>query len=239
MAISFATILGTRSSVDGSSFVTASGAPTGNRLQLFAVSAINAAASTPAAPTLSGGGITTWTEVTSIAYDTGGSNRGRITLFRALEASPGSGTVTITFGESHTNCEWSWCEFDGIDTGGTNGANAIVQSATNSATATSLTVTLAAFGSADNATYGAFTHQANEATTVGTGFTEIHNPFGASRVASTLTEYLLGNDTSVDASWTTSSLCGGIAVEIKAAAGASDPSAGPSWIVQRGVIYLP
>lgn len=228
MAITAASVISpNRSSTDASSYNTASGSPGANKLQLLAVHAINSAASNPAAPTISGAGLT-WVEVASSLYDTGGSNRARVTLFRAMSASPGSGALTITFSETMTNCEWTWIEFDGVDTSGTNGSGAIVQSATNNATATSLSVTLAAFGDAtNNVAYGCFAHQANEGNTAGSGFSMTfgatsQETFGASRVASLGSEWKTGEDTGVDMSWTTSALCGGIAVEVKMAAAGGD-----------------
>ena len=103
-----------------------------------------------------------------------------------------------------------------MDTTGANGSGAIVQSVATLFTAvTSASVTLAAFGSADNATYGMFGRANNEAITQGSGFTLIHNPFGATPNTSLMTEFRNDNDTGVDASWVTSSNCRGIAVEIK------------------------
>jgi hypothetical protein len=53
-------------------------------------------------------------------------------------------------------------EFTGIDTSGTNGTGAVVQSAADSATSTTeLTLELAAFGSPNNATFAAFAQPVN------------------------------------------------------------------------------
>lgn len=218
MAIAATLITGNRSSTDGTGFTTASGSPTANALQLLAVGSINATTASPPEPSVTGAGLT-WVLEEVSHYDTGGSNRASIWLFRAMSASPSSGALTITFtDQTQTNCEWSWMEFTGVDTSGTNGSGAIVQSVPTSGTAAGLTVTLAAFGSADNATYGCFHHQANEDNTEGADFSRGHSTFGASRVASLFTEYKLSNDTSVDASWSTSALAGAIGAEIKAGA---------------------
>lgn len=229
MAITAASVIApNRSSTDASSYNTASGSPGANKLQLLAVGSINLGSVNVNQPTVTGCGLT-WVAIASSNYDTGGSNRGRVTLFRAMGASPSSGALTIDFGgQDQTNCEWSWIELDGVDTSGTDGSGAIVQSATNNATATSLSVTLSAFADAtNNVAYGCFHHQANEANTAGSGFSlsfggTDQTIAGASRVASLGAEWKTGEDTGVDMSWTTSALCGGIAVEVKMAAAGGD-----------------
>lgn len=231
MAITAASVIApNRSSTDATSYTTASGTPGSNKLQLLAVGAINATAANIPTPSVTGAGLT-WVLVNSVQYDTGGSNRGALFLFRALSASPSSGALTIDFvSQTQTNCEWSWVELDGVDTSGTNGSGAIVQSSTASGTATSLSVTLAAFGDAtNNAAYGCFHHQANETNTAGTGFSlsfggTNNTIFGASRVASLGAEWKTGEDLGVDMSWTTSALAGGVAAEIKMATAAATKS---------------
>lgn len=246
MAITAASVIApNRSSTDASSYNTASGSPTANCLQLLAVGSINGASANVPQPTVSGAGMT-WVAIASSNYDTGGTNRARITLFRALSASPGSGALTISFSvppaQTQTNCEWSWIEFAGVDTSGTDGSGAIVQSNTNAATATSLSVTLSAFADAtNNVAYGCFHHQANETNTAGSGFSLTFGATsqtinGASRVASLGAEWQTGQDTGVDMSWTTSSLCGGVAVEVKMAAAATGGIVIPKRILRNSLI---
>ena len=68
-------------------------------------------------------------------------------------------------------------EFDGMDTSGTNGSGAIVQSATNKVTsANALTVTLSAFGSSNNRPVAFFNHRVAEATMITS-----HGLYGAGR----------------------------------------------------------
>jgi hypothetical protein len=206
--------------VAGSSAVTASIAPAANRLVMVAVESATVITATPNEPTLSGGGMTTWTSVASIAWVSSGASRRRLTLFRALQASPGSGTVTIDFaGQSQDVILWSIVEFAGVKTSGANGADAVLQPTSNSGSGTSGSVTLAAFGSANNGTYGAFAHRADEVTSPGGGFTERHDVHGtgAGSAADALeTEWRADNDTGVDASWATSVSWGAIAFEIVA-----------------------
>lgn len=202
--------LTTSSSItDATSYATASISPTANRLVLLAVA--NAVTSgTPNAPTATGASMT-WTQVTTVT-----TTQTRLTLFRALSSSPGSGAITIDFaGQTQTSCQWQISQFSGVITSGTNGADAIVQSATNNGTGTSGTTTLAAFGSTFNGCYGAFRISANETVTVGSGFTEL-NQVGTTEGNRLQTEWKNSNDTSVDASWTSNVTYRILAVEIKA-----------------------
>lgn len=216
MAVTAALLTEGESSVDATSYVTASITPGANRLILAAVA--NTRATIPAAPTLSGNGLT-WVEVVTFDYPAVATVR--VSLFRAMGAAPSAGAVTIDLDVlTHTGCHWAILEFDGVDTGGTNGSAAVVQNAINEvdAGATSLTVTLAAFGSADNATFGMFQHSRNEGKTPGAGFTELSDNFHATPGSGMETEWRADNDTSVDASWVNLAGAGGIAIEIKAAA---------------------
>lgn len=212
--------------VDATSFTTASISPSANKLVLVAV--MSAFAGGPTTPTVSGAGMT-WTQV---ATDTVANTR--LTIFRALDASPGSGALTIDFGaESEQRIAWSISEFDGIDTGGTNGANAIVQTASNTivytVASTGITVTLAAFGKASNATFGVVGMRAggNPAITEGTGFTELGEATTGAELGRIETQWRNDNDTSVDWTWaSTLSDIVGIAIELNEFT--SSPSSSPS-----------
>lgn len=203
------------------SYATASVTPTANRLVLVAVHSANQN-ETPGTPTLSGNGLT-YVQVATVLFDTIAAPDGRLTLFRAMGAAPSAGAITISFTANQDGANWSVVECSGTDTGGTNGSAAVVQSATNRTnSASSLTVTLAAFGSTDNATYGAFAIGATQALVQGTGFTEIHEVQSSDTPArSTMTEWRNDNDTSVDGSWASLNTAAGIAIEIKAAAAAT------------------
>jgi hypothetical protein len=231
MAIAAAALTGSNQTVNNTSFSTASITPTANRLVL-ALIYNRVSAGTASAPTLSGNGLT-WVEVDSVQT----AAARRLTLFRAMGGSPSAGAVTIDCGGvTHIHCIWSIVEFSGVDTSGTNGSGAIVQSdAINGAAATSLTVTLAAFSDVLNATYGGFMYLANEAGTTGNGgaYTQIHQVNQAENTTSVISEYLLANDTSVDASWTSSVASYGVAVEIKDAVG-TPAAATRAWVGPRG-----
>jgi len=199
---------------------TASISPTANRLVLIGV-VTNKSDVAGEVTAVSGAGLT-FTQVLNLYF--GGDSC--MSVWRALSASPSSGVLTITADSYFYG--WSVMEFASVDTGGTNGSAAIVQSVSNTAAANNaLTVTLAAFGNAENATFGAFsTKVASEPArtmTPGSGFAEIHDvglqdpSYGYSN--SMATEWRNDNDTTVDATFSDQlDFIGGIAIEIKAAA---------------------
>jgi hypothetical protein len=219
MAVSVANLIA-NTAVNTSVANTASFAPAANRLALVLVNSRTNITADPNAPTLSGGGMTAWTQVATVVYDTTSASRKRVTLFRALQASPGaSAALTIDFGgQTQTDIQWVVDEFQGMDTGGSNGADAIVQAVTNlNAAGTTLTVTLAAFASANNATYGAFGFGGPQTGTAGSGFTFAGQETSNAQLRA-FTEFRNDNDTGVDITAGATTEIGGIAVEIKAAA---------------------
>lgn len=220
----------------GSGATTASVSPTANRLLLLTVSSRTGITADPNEPTVTGNGLT-WVPVNGVVYDNTSSSRRRITVFRALGASPSTGTISIDFGgQAQTHVLWSLDEFSGVDTSGTNGSGAVVQSATNfdpNNTLSTLTVTLGAFSSTNNATFGAFSiFDGTAAFTVGSGFTSLGD-IGTGTSLHILSEYKSTNDTSVDASWAGTSEVGGVAIEIKSDTVA--PTAVPTVSIQGAV----
>jgi adhesin/invasin len=171
-------------------------------------------------PTISGGGMSTWTQVASVDFDTLGFPLRRMIIFRAMNPSPGSGPITISFSANVSNCQWIVSQWDGVETGGVNGAGAIVQTGSNRANVVNgLTVTLGGFGNANNVAYGAFGVNKNvPAITPGAGFTKIdEQPSGENTPGDLLAEWAVNRST-INATWT--SLRGGaLGVEIKARVG--------------------
>lgn len=217
MAIAFTHITTAGNGSGLTSYTTASGSPTANSLQLLMVGSQTAAPTTNI-PTVTGAGLT-WVQVAT-AIDSG--NQRRVTVFRAL-GTPSAGALTIDFaGQAQVRCGWSWSEASGTDTSGTNGSGAIVQSASalnNGGTVTGLTVTLGAFASPSNATYGAIRHGTTTAQTVtpGAGFNELGEAPSGSFITYQ-SQYQLANDTSVDWTWPSEAAFDeAIAIEIKAA----------------------
>lgn len=205
-----------------SSKATASWTPTAGRMYLVTLVTRTGITADPVQPTASGNG-QTWTVVASVVFDTTSSSRRRVTVFRCIAASPSAGALTFDQGgQLQTSWEWNIDEVTGMDTSGTNGAGAIVQSVTNidsSGTATGITGTLAAFGSVNNGTYGAFGNgnPAGGGFTAGSGFTFTCNQSigGESQIS---VEYKTTNDTTVDMTSSTGGEIGVIAIELKAAA---------------------
>lgn len=224
MAVTCANLTSGVKTTDATSADTASISPSANKLILLAVESKTEITADPNQPTATGCGLT-WVAVNTIVTDPTSSSRRRITLFRALGASPSAGAVTIDFGgQTQVTSAWVIDQCDGMDTSGTNGSGAVVQSATARRTdeegaVASLTATLAAFGSTSNATYG-MGGQGNGSTavTAGSGFSIIGNATDSSENNIEVnTEFKNSNDTSVDFSYSPNdSGCGIIAIEIKA-----------------------
>ena len=204
----------------GTSFSSSSISPSSNALVLLSVSSRTGISTDPNIPTVTGNGLT-WVQVATLVFDTTSSSRRRLTVFRAMGASPSNGAVTVDFaGQTQTDYSYAVDQSTGTDTTGTNGSGAIVQSVSNSdesGSASSITATLAAFSNAGNATFGAFAEAATFGFTVGSGFTLLGAATGSADTGIMCnTEYKLSNDTTVDGSWSGAGEIGCIAIEINA-----------------------
>ncbi len=150
---------------NGQVYTTASVAFSNNKLYLLAVSGRHTGG-IPAAPTVSGGGIT-WTTVNDVAYGTNASPQRRVVVYRGLVTSGAStGTLTISWagGSNLSSCDWVLDEFDGINLTGTNGSGAVIQSATNYVDSnTTVTATLSAFESSTTGEHGPLSVKASKA----------------------------------------------------------------------------
>lgn len=220
MAVTCANLTAGESLSGATSYNTASISPPANSLVILTVMSRTGISTEPNQPTVTGNGLT-WVVIgSSVYYDTTSSSRKKFTSFRAMGASPSSGAATIDFaGQSQTEAVWIVDQFSNMDTSGTNGSGAVVQSATNKEDAGDgglLTVTLGAFSSTNNATYGIFTGDSGNANTVGSGFAQVGN-VGTNNI--TTSEFRNDNDTSVDCTLgaAAGACTAGIAIEIKAA----------------------
>jgi hypothetical protein len=196
-------------------YTTAAIAPGLNTLVTVAV--LNHRSYGAISPTISGGGMSVWEQVASVDFDTLGLPLRRMTIFRAMSPSPGNGPITITFSGNVSNCQWIVSQWAGVETGGVNGAGAIVQAGSNRANAVNgLTVTLGAFGNANNVAYGVFGVNKNvPAITPGAGFTKIDEQPSRESTPGDLFAEWTTNNTAISATWT--NLRGGaLGVEIKA-----------------------
>ncbi len=192
--------------------------PAPNALVTVAVMGTNSSSASPS-PTLSGGGMSAWTAVATITFDAVATPHKRLTIYRAMSGSPGSGPLTITFSGSQSNCQWIVSQWDGVDVTGVNGAGAIGQTGSNSADAgNGLTVTLAALADPNNLAYGVFGVNKNAlAVTPGGGFTEIAEQPSSESPQGDLEAEWAPNLNTIAATWAT--LNGGaVGIEIKAGA---------------------
>ncbi|MGH6692445.1 MAG: Ig-like domain-containing protein, partial [Gammaproteobacteria bacterium] len=192
-----------------------------NALVTVAVLTHQSSAAAPA-PTLTGGGMAAWDLVATVAYN-GSTPLDRVSIFRAMSASPGSGPITITSSVTVSNCQWIVSQWQGVETSGANGAGAIVQTGSSTGAAvTGLTVSLASFAAAANVAYGVFgIANATPIAAAGSGFTAIgQQGSGESTVGDLFAEWAV-NDNTIDATWP-SRAAGALGVEIKAG-GHSEP----------------
>jgi hypothetical protein len=209
------------------------GAPTGSALALVGVISRAASAGTQVTPTLTGGGITTWTQAATRLWDTTGSPTSQVTVFRAQEASPGSAAALVAdFGAATQARCWIYSiQFTGVETGGTNGSLALAQIKVGSSDGTglALTITLDNAISVGGLTGGFFYFNGNATATVGTGYTFLGNNITESTRASH--EYILAGQTTVDMTWDTNNATrGGIAYEVR------EPISGLKTLVNGDII---
>lgn len=216
MAISAPSLLTTGvNTYPSSTATTASVTPSSNKLILLWIQSFGSA-NTPTA--VSGNGIT-YTHVLSTNDYNGGFGASALHLFRGLAASPSSGTISITGASGTQELTWTIEEIGSVDTGGTNGSAAVVQSAEQETgvDSTSLSVTLAAFADAGNGTVcGVHTYDSGNTRTQGSGFTLSHNGDSTNHPS---TEYRTDNDTTADWTFGSATMAGAIAVEVKPSAG--------------------
>lgn len=199
-----------------SSYSVGSQQPLPRRLYLLAVQLSQG--TTTVKPTINHTGFT-WDDVTNV-----GSGNDQMWIFRCMPNTLiSAATLDITMNTStHTGCNYSLDEFDNVWLGGTNGAEAIIQTTTGSAasgTASDLT-DLAAFKNPNNLGYVAAYHRAAEATNGTADSVTILNGTGTSYSTPTVA---LGvgvklNDVDPVLGWTTSATWRAAGIEIRAAA---------------------
>lgn len=148
----------------------------------------------------------------------------RLELWRTMTSANQTGAVTINL-SAVTTAGWALSKCSGVLTTGTNGSGAIVQSATNgNITGDTVTVTLAAFASVSNGTYGANGHVSTAAVSPGSGFTELSEVNGTT-FGTLETQWRADNDTTVDQAGSGSGYNTGIAVELGAFTGTNHTQA--------------
>jgi hypothetical protein len=201
--------------VNQTSYTTAAVAPAPNALVTIALLSFRSTGAI--SPTVSGGGMASWTLVTSVDFDSLSLPRRRLSIYRAMSASPGNGPITLNFSSQQSNIEWIVSQWDGVETGGVNGSGAIVQTGSNRADVVNgLSVSLASLGAPNNVGFGAFGVNSQVlAVSPATGFTEIdEQPANEFTNGDLQTEWAVNRNT-INASW--SNLRGGaLGIELKA-----------------------
>lgn len=209
--------------VDRTSYTTASISPTASRWLVVDCYARDdgTVAIAPTISGLSGGTALSWTtEHTKVDAGT----HHQVTRFYAwTTGSPVSGTIGFSFGATtYDGCGWIIYELSSdVDT-----SDPFVQTASNEGGTTSISVTLAAFGSSDNRPLVCAFHRANEGATQEAGYTEIADIFGANPIMGFAAAYNpTATDTNPNYTWVTSSSPNlAIASEIKVSAGGGAPA---------------
>ncbi len=145
----------------------------------------------------------------------------RVSVLRAMSASPSAGPVTIDMGATVEDAMWAITQHTGVVTSGANGAEAVAQFATAAAVdfETSALVTLAKSVNTGSATIGGIFSGAAEPMLSGAGFLELsQNSIGTSTSGSfwLLVEFQDSFDRTVDASWPTPAHWVAIGIELQA-----------------------
>jgi hypothetical protein len=158
-------LLNSSSTADATSYATASVTLKAGRLYLLCVGN-SKAASADVVSGVTGG--PTFTSRASGYY--GGTTTARLSVWSSAPSTDYTGTLTISFGGTQTNCSWVLVECSGVDTSVSDG---VVQVVANSGSDTNPKVDLAAFGSASNATFFCASNNNDQTTTPAPGFTEL------------------------------------------------------------------
>lgn len=226
MAIGITLLTNGGSTTDGQTYNSASITPPGNELILAFFA--NARFSPPVAAVTAAGNGLTWVEVATVAFSDDTDSLYRLTCFRAMGASPSAGAVTFSVaGTSNNQGIWSIMSLSGVDTSGTNGSGAIVQSVTNrarDASPNNITVTLAALGDAvNNAVVAGFSNDIGDLAGIGTGYSELSDAvLGGGDAIGLQVQYKIPGTTTPNATgFTDFAYLAGIALEIKAGGAAA------------------
>lgn len=205
-----------------SSQATASVTPSSSKLIVLSVTLANASASSAPPSGVAGAGLTFVK-----AADNGDATSGLNNSIWVAMGTPSTGAITITPTVNTYGIVWSLSEFAGVETSGSNGANAwrnAASSADTSGTATAGAVTLAAFGNANNGMFSSFGHLGAApigTATPDTGATEIHDLgiviLSGAGGLELETQWKASNDTSAACTWSKGGYLHSCAIELVAA----------------------
>jgi len=207
------------STVDGTTFTTGSISVGANELVLLACTGARLSSAVVQAPTSVAGSGLTFTKIDQSDFSAVIQARD-LSVWRAMPSASFSGTITITYASSHSACVWSVVKFTGINTSGTGGSGAIVQSKNTLAAdpSTSISTTLtSAIEHSKNVTFVAVGAGTNSTFSTGGVYTKIAQDTETSAPAGLLTEYQANTTTAAASISTSGTALGLVAVEIKAA----------------------
>ena len=201
-------VISGNSTTDGTTFTTASVTLKAGTLYLLSVTNSKASAADVISSIDNG---PTFTSRSSIAWDV--STAHRTSIWSVVPTVDYTGTLVINFGaNTQTGAVWSLSAHMGVDTATNDG---IVQNATGSGNSATALATLAAFGSANNATFGAFGGAASAPVfTPEAGYLELDDSGYVTPTTTQATVFRPDNDTTVTETLT-SGQWGAAAVEIK------------------------
>lgn len=176
---------------------------------------VNTHGTSAGAPTSVTGNGLTWNQIITKA-SAAGTVRG--SLYYAMGASPSNGALSVTFSGNQTGAAIHVFELSGAD-----GTGTIVQSASNAAAAAgSVTVTLSAFASANNATVACFGGLRNAGINPDMGFTEIYDNGYTTPSTEAESGWKNAEDTSITGTWSAGTAdIVGVACEVKLATAAN------------------
>lgn len=208
----------------GTTVNTASVSPAANSAIIVEVTAFNGPNMA-----ISGLGLTWTTKINGFSYNTADH---KIWVFVGY-GSPSAGVITLTYDDG-TFLSWVVDNITGTVSSTPTNAN----TATGSGTSVTPAATLGAFAHASNGTWGYYVGQDTVTATPGTGFTQV-----AERESTALfdwtdaTEFRDSNDTSVDATLSSSVAWGMVALEIvdTASEGGGAANVGQPW-QQKGAM---
>ena len=243
MAIAVTAISAVASTVNSATYAINSFTPVANRLYILAIESSHAANAVDPTITPSNTGLN-YVKIVARPWSTSSANQSTLSIWRAMKPSGlTTGVDTIDFATIvQTGCTYSLIELTGIDTSGTDGSGAIVQS--NSAfddttTATAINVTLAALANANNIGYSAAGVNANITQTPGHSETKIDD-LGHTLPSYALQTQWLINTATLGTTFVAGQNSGIAAIEIAAApvAGGIRPSVRQSLqAVQRASVW--
>lgn len=216
----------TQNSAGSGSFTTSgtfAGAP--NTLTLVAVQATSDSGAWTGSPTLSGGGMSSWTLKTTVVN----ASTQLLFVFHSVDASPGAAaalTFTCPASETMSSCHIAADQITGSTITGTNGADAFIQEKTvTQGSGVSATTTAAYDGAfaSGNGGYAAFSNNTSpQLSTPRTGWTELAD-FIISGKSALCTHWRADEDTAASSTSAANSNGGrcGVAYEIETAGAAS------------------